>query len=61
MLGTKIQENYHVSSDGLIRVRSEQPDHLFSNSESISGPQKSVKSGDLCVFKRLDEKKIHSW
>ena len=66
LLGTKmlnahllylIQENYQVSSDRLIRVRSEQPDHLFSNSESTSGPQKSVKSSDLCVFKRLDEKK----
>ena len=52
-----IQENYQVSSDRLIRVRSEQPDHLFSNSESTSGPQKSVKSGDLCVFKRIDQKK----
>ena len=46
-----IQENYQVSSDRLIRVRSGQPDHLFSNSESTSGPS------DLCVFKRLDEKK----
>ena len=52
-----IQEDYQVSGDRLIRVRSEQPDHLFSNSESTSGPQKSVKSGDLCVFKRLGEKK----
>ncbi|CAB3986305.1 Hypothetical predicted protein [Paramuricea clavata] len=36
-----------------MRVRSEQPSHIFSGTEK-TGPQNSVKSGDLAVLTRFD-------
>ena len=43
-----LQENCQVSSDRLMRVRSEQPSHIFAGStENRTGPQDSVKSGVL--------------
>lgn len=37
-----------------MRVRSEQPSHIFTGTETGTGPQTSVKSGDLCIFTRVD-------
>ena len=51
-----IQENYQVSNDRLLRVRWDQPEHLFSIGETYVGMDTSVRSGDLCVFKRVDRK-----
>lgn len=56
-----LQENPQLSNDRLLRVRSAQPTHLFSGISNIrsclSGPQKRIFSGDLCVFKRVDDEK----
>lgn len=49
-----LQENCQISSDRLMRVRSEQPSHIFTGTETGTGPQTSVKSGDLCIFTRVD-------
>eukprot|EP00112_Aurelia_sp_Birch-Aquarium-sp1_P016531 Seg376.10 transcript_id=Seg376.10/GoldUCD/mRNA.D3Y31 product="hypothetical protein" protein_id=Seg376.10/GoldUCD/D3Y31 len=52
-----LQENLPVSSDRLLRVRSEQPSHIFTGLDiNHCGPQQSVRSGDLCIFKRMDSK-----
>lgn len=56
-----LQENPQLSNDRLLRVRSAQPTHLFSGISNIRscllGPQKIIFSGDLCVFKRVDDEK----
>ena len=49
-----IQENCEVSNDRLIRVRRDQPDHLFSVSPAHSFNTNCVQSGDLCIFRRVD-------
>lgn len=49
-----LQENCQISSDRLMRVRSEQPSHIFTGTETGTGPQTSVKSGVLCIFTRVD-------
>ena len=45
------------SNDRLLRVRRDQPEHLFSIPETYDGMDTSVRSGNLCVFKRVDRKK----
>ena len=53
-----IQENYQISNDRLLRVRRDQPDHLFSLPEIDAGYVRSrVRSGDLCIFQRIDRKR----
>ena len=53
-----LQEHFQVSSDRLLRVRRDQPDHLFSVTEIDTGYVKScVRSGDLCIFQRVDRKR----
>ena len=49
-----LQENYQLSNDRLLRVRAEQPSHIFSNIGGETGPQKSVRCGNLCFFSRVD-------
>ena len=52
------QENCQVSNDRLLRVRRDQPDHLFSVPDTAGDTRSSVHSGDLCgVFERIDKKK----
>ena len=53
-----LQENFAVSNDRLLRVRAQQPSHIFSRSENgRNGLQNAVRSGDLCLFKRVDSPK----
>lgn len=56
-----LQENPQLSNDRLLRVRSAQPSHLFSddndNSLSSASRQDIVNSGELCVFKRCNSPK----
>ena len=53
-----LQENFAVSNDRLLRVRAQQPSHIFSSSENEkNGLQNAVRSGDLCLFKRVDSPK----
>ena len=47
-----IQENLNVSNDRLLRVRSNQPSHIYHSKESTLYPKNHIKSGDLCIFKR---------
>ena len=49
-----LQENFQLSNDRLLRVRDEQPSRIFSNTGRETGPQKSVRCGDLCFFSRVD-------
>ena len=49
-----LQKICQVSSDGLMRVRSEQPSHIFAGTENRTGSQDSVKLGDLCIFTGVD-------
>ena len=53
-----LQENFQVSGDRLLRVRAEQPNHIYTNHSipSRSSADK-VNSGDLCIFSRLDSQK----
>ena len=37
-----------------MRVQSEQPNHIFTGTDTGTGPQMSVKSGDPCIFTRVD-------
>ena len=57
-----LQENIGMPNDRLLRVREEQPDHLFSGSTSgtDSGTEtsKHVITGDLCFFRRIDCDKV---
>ena len=56
-----IQENCQVSNDRLLRVRSDQPSHLFSGmeiQERNENPTKHVHAGDLCIFRRVDCEKV---
>ena len=51
-----LQENFQLSSDRLLRVRSEQPKHIFSSTPFHDcGHQETVNCGDLCIFKRVDD------
>lgn len=51
-----LQENFQVSKDRLLRVRAEQPTHIFgSSSLNKKCDNRAVKCGDLCVFKRVDD------
>ena len=54
-----LQENFQVSNDRLLRVRSCQQSHIFSSAESDqNGNSGFVKIGDLCVFtQELDKSK----
>ncbi len=50
-----LQENFKVSSDRLLRVRAEQPSHIFSGLDMQKcGPMDCVRAGELCVFRRVD-------
>ena len=49
-----LQENCQLSNDRLLRVRSEQPSHLFSGIDQQSALSSNVRIGDLCVFRRVD-------
>ena len=50
-----LQESSSVSSDRLLRVRAQQPNHIFSGLEvDKCGPMQCVRAGDLCVFIRID-------
>ena len=53
-----LQENIQLSNDRLLRVREEQPDHLYSGSSVGTQNPCHVISGDLCLFKRIDCEKI---
>ncbi len=52
-----LQENFQISSDRLLRVRPIQPSHRFAgmdiNDYALS---KTVRAGDLCIFRRVDRK-----
>ncbi len=52
-----LQENFQVSNDRLLRVRSQQPTHVFATTYlSTTDTQRNVvKSGDMCLFKRVDD------
>ena len=52
-----MQENMSISNDRLLRVRSEQPFHVFSVSTPGTGTNTSscIKSEDLCIFRRVDD------
>ena len=51
-----LQENFQVSKDRLLRVRAEQPNHIFSSTHlNKDYEQRAVKCGDLCVFNRVDD------
>ena len=53
-----LQENFVVSNNRLLRVRAQQPSHIFSSSENEKiGLQNAVSSGDLCLFKRVESSK----
>ena len=49
-----LQENCQLSNDRLLRVRSEQPSHLFSGIDQQSTLGSNVRVGDLCVLRRVD-------
>lgn len=50
-----LQENFKVSSDRLLRVRADQPTHIFSGLDlDKCGRVNCVQAGDLCVFNRVD-------
>lgn len=56
-----IQENTQISNDRLLRVRSDQPSHLFSGTEVNDrnlSPKNLVHAGDLCLFRRIDCEKV---
>ena len=53
-----LQENYQVSNDRLLRVRSSQPSHLFSASDLENNSSSFVRMGDLCLFHRVDSEKV---
>ncbi len=52
-----LQENFQISSDRLLRVPAIQPSHLFAgmdiNDYALS---KTVRAGDLCIFRRVNRK-----
>ena len=51
-----LQENFQLSSDRLLRARSEQLKHIFSSSPIHDcGHQETVNCGHLCIFKRVDD------
>ena len=58
-----IQENLQVSNDRLLRVRREQPDHLFSIADASTGyVRSSVRSGDLFFNESIyAEKTLRNW
>ena len=50
-----LQENIQLSNDRLLRVREDQPTHLYSG--SLTDEQENcshVIAGDLCIFRRID-------
>lgn len=53
-----LQEGTQVSNDRLLRVREEQPSHLFSGIDERGSLSSSVRVGDLCVFRRVDCDKL---
>ena len=54
-----LQEKKQLSNDRLLRVRAAQPNHLFNNNnENRCQRQEVVQSGDLCVFKQVDNNKV---
>ena len=49
-----LQEKSQLSADRLLRVRALQPTHIYSNKMPSMVPRKSICSGDLCIFERVD-------
>ena len=46
-----------LSTDWLLRVRDEQPSHIFSTSLSQDSNDNHLYCGSLCIFKRIDDDK----
>ena len=53
-----LQENIQLSNDRLLRVREDQPSHLYSGSPIDVQNTSYVINGDLCIFKRIDCDKV---
>ena len=54
-----LQENFQMSNDRLLRVRSNQPSHLFSStSNSKICSSTNVQINSLCFFRRIDNDEI---
>lgn len=49
-----IQEKMSLSNDRLLRVREEQPAHIFSTSSSQDSEDNYLQCGSLCIFRRVD-------
>ena len=50
-----LQENTQLSNDRLLRVREDQPEHLYSGSSTEAQTLSHVIGGDLVVFRRIDD------
>ena len=52
-----LQENFQVSNDRLLRVHLQQPTHVFATTylTTTDTQRNIVKSGDMCLFKRVDD------
>ena len=50
-----LQENTQLSNDRLLRVREDQPAHLYSGSSARLETPAHVIAGDLVIFKRCDD------
>ena len=55
-----LQEPFQISNDRLLRVRSNQPTHLFSGLDTgQEGTSSHVNIGDLCLFRQeIDNEKV---
>ena len=54
-----LQENSQLSNDRLLRVRSSQPSHLFSTTDSsLSQTSSIIHIGDLCLFRQIDNERV---
>ena len=56
-----LQENCQLSNDRLLRVRTDQPEHLFSGHQEAGnedGIQSIVRVGDMCVFQRVESSNL---
>ena len=52
-----IQEKEQLSNDRLLRVRANNPDHLYSVDSKRVSASNTVRAGDLCAFRRIDDDK----
>ena len=50
-----IQEKEQLSNDRLLRVRSKNADHLYSVESRCVSASNTVRAGDLCAFRRIDD------